>query len=78
MVTLLGCLAGLTYDRSRDWDNPIALWSAAARLTPNSTLAHTSLGRHYFEIQRYEQSIAAYERALSLDPNRPLAQRGLG
>jgi tetratricopeptide (TPR) repeat protein len=50
------------------WENSIALWSHAARVTPRSYIAHENLGQALREGGQLEESKASYQRALQFAP----------
>lgn len=54
-----------------------SLAETAVKITPDSSAAYMTLGLAYRMDFRFEDSAAAYERALALDPNSILARRGL-
>jgi len=52
------------------WENSLTLWEHAARVTPQSYIAHENLGQALREQGRLDEALASYERALSLAPAR--------
>jgi tetratricopeptide (TPR) repeat protein len=52
------------------WQNSIALWSHATRVTPRSYIAHENLGQALRERGQLDEAKASYERALALAPPR--------
>ena len=52
------------------WENSLTLWTHAARVTPESYIAHENLGQALRERNRLDESLASYERALALAPPR--------
>lgn len=52
------------------WENSLELWSHAARVTPESYIAHENLGQALREQGRLDESRASYERALAFAPPR--------
>jgi tetratricopeptide (TPR) repeat protein len=79
-----------TFLRSRDWQDNLTLFSAAAKASPNSGRAHYGYGTALFgsalanegtptEVaNKFEQSKKEYETALSIYPTYPNAFIGLG
>jgi protein O-GlcNAc transferase len=49
----------------------VDLLLAATAMNPQSAPAHGTLGTAYGDLQRFDEAIAAYERALAIDPERP-------
>lgn len=51
-----------------EWDALLVLAEARLREQPRSTLSHIFKGMAYSKTGRYSQAIAAYRRAMELDP----------
>jgi protein O-mannosyl-transferase len=51
------------------WENSIELWSHAARVTPESYIAHENLGQALRERGQLDAALASYQRALALAPS---------
>lgn len=62
----------LTYQRNKDWQNNLTLWSSVIRVYPKSALAYYNLGFYYswsINGNRYDQSILNYKKVLELRPD---------
>ena len=78
VLVLSGTYATVTVARNRDWKDGLTLWSKTVQQSPNSGVAHGSLGLAYQEQGRLEEAIAAYETAVRLMPNHYKAFYNLG
>ena len=66
---------GATVPRStRDLE---ILRSLARRISPDDAGAHNNLGVVFYQKGLHEEAIAAFERALELDPRMQVAERNL-
>jgi len=69
------CLVSLTLGQCRIWRDSKALWDHAearfareVRTDPNSAQAHFNLGHALLKLGRFEEALAQFRTALSLDP----------
>jgi tetratricopeptide (TPR) repeat protein len=67
MITVLAC-AVTAHAQVLHWQDSVALWEHATRVTPESYLAHENLGQALRERGDLERSRGHYERALALAP----------
>lgn len=67
VVVVCACVARA---QTAHWQNSIELWSHAARVTPESYIAHENLGQALREIGQLDAAKASYERALIFAPPR--------
>lgn len=74
---LAACLAGLCVERNAVWRTDETLWADAAARGPMMPRPQVNLGQALLEQGRYEESIAASQRALALDPDLALAHYNL-
>jgi tetratricopeptide (TPR) repeat protein len=58
--------AAVTHARAAVWSSPVALWEDTVQKSPNKSRGHFQLGLAYFDVQRYDRSIAEYQRAAAL------------
>ena len=70
--------AARTVMRNRDWRNEFALFSSAARVSPNSAKVHYNLGTLYKDRGLFHQAVAEYERALEIEPGLLVIRYNLG
>jgi len=63
--------------RARMWRDPIALWEEATLASPNKSRCWNNLGMAYLAASRDGDAIAAFERALALDPGNEDAANNL-
>ena len=64
-------LAGFTYRQAGRWRDSVTLFEHTARVTPENSLVHLSLGAAYSRAQRYDDSIAHYRQVTDVGPNEP-------
>jgi tetratricopeptide (TPR) repeat protein len=72
----LVCLV-LTWRRNDDYRDAIGLWQLTVQQRPDNVLAHTMLGQVLDEAGRPEEAKEHFDRALQLNPQFKLAQKGL-
>jgi len=78
VLAIAGVYANTTIARNRDWQDSFTLWSKTVARSPDSGVAHGSLGRAYQEQGRLPEAIAAYEKAVKLMPHHYKAYYNLG
>jgi len=78
VITLLSFYATVTISRNRDWKDSLTLWSKTVMTSPNSSIAHGSLGRAYQDLGQLEKAIREYKKAIALFPNNYKAYYNLG
>jgi Flp pilus assembly protein TadD len=69
-VVIIAALAVAARAQVAHWSDSVALWEHAARVTPESYIAHENLGQALRERGRLEEAKASYERALVHAPAR--------
>ena len=77
-IVVLSLYSNATIARNRDWKSEFTLWSKAVITTPNSSIAHGSLGRVYQAQGRLEEAIREYEKAIDIYPKNYKAFYNLG
>jgi len=78
VLSIAAVYANTTIARNRDWQDGYTLWSKTVVQSPDSGVAHGSLGRAYQEQGRFEEAIAEYETAVKLMPHHFKAYYNLG
>lgn len=77
-----GKIAEATAEADREWAIPVALYRdyLATRSELDNATAQTWLerGNQFFELQQYEDALAAYDEAIPLEPDRPEPWYGRG
>ncbi len=76
-VPVVALLAVLTFARNQVWQTPLSLWSDAASKSPNKARVHVNVGVAYHGLDRLDDAIRHYCRALEIDPNIALAEENL-
>jgi Flp pilus assembly protein TadD len=77
VVAVLAALTCQTLARIPVWRDQRTLFEATVRSSPQSALAHASLGAVEADAGHLDKAEAEYRRALTLDPESPLAHSGL-
>jgi tetratricopeptide (TPR) repeat protein len=78
MVIVLTILGICTHQQVSYWNNSIALFSHAIKVTQNNHLAHCNLGVAYSSLGRYQDEIESYKQAIRIKPNYAKAHNNLG
>ena len=78
VIALLSFYATTTISRNRDWKDSLTLWSKTVITSPDSSIAHGSLGRAYQDLARWADAIRAYKKAIALFPDNYKAYYNLG
>jgi tetratricopeptide (TPR) repeat protein len=77
-TVLVGFYAAVSAARNRDWQDGLTLWSKTVISSPNSSVAHGSLGRAYQEQGLLDKAVGEYEKALRIFPADYKAHYNLG
>ncbi len=75
---VLALLGGLTWQRAGLFDDPVALWTNAMRVSPASREVRYNLAVALQDDGRMEEAEAQYRAALALDPGDVLSRNNLG
>ena len=78
VLVIISVYAAISIDRNRDWQDGFTLWSKTVTQSPESGVAHGSLGRAYQERGMLSEAIAEYETAVKLMPNHYKAYYNMG
>ena len=78
IIALLSFYAMITIARNLDWKDSLTLWSKTVITSPDSSIAHGSLGRAYQDLGRLEEAIREYKKAIEIFPNNYKAYYNLG
>ncbi len=70
-------LAGLTWDRCRDYETPERLWRDTVTRNPDAWMAHNSLGLALKRQGRYAEAEACYRESIRLYPDYVIAHNNL-
>ena len=62
----------------QQWDKAALAYQQALEEFPDNSKALTSLGLALFELQRFEESLQAYQKAVQAAPTDPLPQEKVG
>jgi len=75
---LLCGLAGASLWRASLWRDPTLLWLDATAKAPGKSRCWNNLGMAYLVARRDAEAVAAFERAIRLDPENEIALSNLG
>jgi protein O-mannosyl-transferase len=78
LIAMVGSYAAAAAFRNPDWKDNFTLWSKTVKQSPNSSVAHGSLGRAYQEKGRLDKAVTEYEKALRIFPADYKAHYNLG
>jgi len=78
VVIIVSLYSAVTIARHRDWQDGLTLWSKTVKSSPNSSVAHGSLGRAYQEKGRLDEAVEQYKRAIAIYPDDYKAHYNLG
>jgi tetratricopeptide (TPR) repeat protein len=78
LLVLIAALGGRTIARNRDWKDNLTLYSAAARVVPNSAKMHTNLGYAYLDRGEPDLARKELDAALQIYPENPDALEAYG
>ena len=67
IITLIFLM--LTYNRNKVWENGVTLFTDVIKKNPNYGDGYNSRGVAYFNMQRYNEAIKDYNKAISLKPD---------
>ena len=68
IILILVAYSSMTVARNRDWKDNFSLWTQTVESSPNSSIAHGSLGRAYQDRGLFKEAIAEYKKAVQLNP----------
>ncbi len=77
VVVVVVTLAGATRSQCRVWRNTAALWTRAASLQEDSSLAQNGFGFVLLEQDRAAEAVPRFRRAIELKPDNDVAHRNL-
>lgn len=70
LVLLLALFYGIvTYQRNRDWHDPISFWSKTVTQVPNFFWANVFLANSYANNRQYDLALKYYYKSLEIVPN---------
>ena len=78
VLAVVSLYATVTIARNRDWQDGLTLWSKTVKQSPDSGIAHGSLGRAYQEQGLLDEAVGEYRLAVKIMPNHFKAHYNLG
>jgi tetratricopeptide (TPR) repeat protein len=76
-VTAVAVLISLTIARNEVWRSSLSLWQDALEKSPNKARVHVNVGASLHQLDRLDDAIRHYCRALELDPHNREAEYNL-
>ncbi len=77
-AVLILLFAGMTWDRNRDFRDPVTAYEAELKVFPDSPRAISNLAYFYRQAGRYDEELATWQRMLDQWPSHGEAWIGLG
>jgi len=68
-ILLIVALGRVTYERNKVWQNDFTLWYDTAKRSPNSKVAHISLGVVYSKMNLLDRAVEEAKKAIEIDSN---------
>jgi len=78
IIVILIFYATITIQRNLDWKDSLTLWSKTVKDSPDSSVAHGSLGWAYQDLGRLAEAVLEYKKAIELFPDNYKAYYNLG
>lgn len=80
MTVVVAALSFLSFQRVQYWRDAATLWQDTVRKVPDNSIAWEALGEalHYTARPRPQEAIAAYRRAIRLNPGNDMGRYNLG
>jgi hypothetical protein len=76
-AAVIAALVALTFARNTVWQSPLTLWLDAVEKSPRKARVHVNVGVAYHGVDRLDDAVRHYCRALRLDPDIALAADNL-
>ncbi len=77
-VVVLFALATVARIQLNYWQDNVTLWAHALQVTPDNSIAESSLGAALMEDQRFDEALTHYRAALAISPLDPVANLDVG
>lgn len=71
-------LSYMSFQRTKAWNNSMALWNDVIEKYDHVQLAYNNRGNLFFERNQYDQALQDYKKAVDLDETRPESYNNLG
>jgi Tfp pilus assembly protein PilF len=75
LIAVLGCV---TYTRNLVWSDAVTLWEDNVRKTPEKARPHNNLGLAYARMDRLDEAVNHFKRAIEISPRFADAYTNLG
>jgi len=76
--TLVALCSYWTFERNIVWQDELALWTDCSRKSPNKARPYTNMGKALIDIERYDEALSNFLKAIQKNPNSQEAQYNLG
>ena len=77
MSVVVIVLSVMTFERNRDWREPMVLWQQAVERSPGAWQAHLGYAELLRDVRRCERAAVAYREVLRLYPGNEAAMAGI-
>lgn len=78
VVSVIVLYAAVSFRRLSIFHDRFAFYKSAIETSPHSVLACLNLGKHYEEVQKYNEAIEAYRKGLERDSNYVMLHNNIG
>jgi len=79
LILITFCYSVMTYQRNKVWENPITLWSDAARKSPLKARPYNNLGYYVYLVKGdLDRAISNFNKAIEINPGYPDAYNNRG
>lgn len=77
IAAYLATLGAKTLTQTQIWRQDLTLWQHALTHNPHSAIAHSTLGKHYFDQTQYSKALTHFSTAFQQNPSRRTYQDNL-
>lgn len=79
LILMTTCYSVMTYQRNKVWENPLTLWSDAARKSPLKARPYNNLGYYFYLVKSdLNKAISNFNKAIEINPGYPDAYNNRG
>jgi protein O-mannosyl-transferase len=77
-ILLVIALAAVAHVQLSNWKDNVTLWTHALEVTPDNSIAETSLGSALMDDKRFDEALTRFRAALAISPLDPVANLDAG
>jgi tetratricopeptide (TPR) repeat protein len=78
ILVVVSCYCYLTFNRAKEWSNPIILFENDIRLSPKNDRSYVNLGHYFLTVGDLSNAKKWFEKTLIVNPNNARAHNNLG